>query len=154
MWRAVLVIMVISSLFSLPVFAAEKNENHKLFEGIFSRWTEAFDHKDLPNVCKLFSKHITAKYQGVPTKNYHSLCDGFKKIFSESRTYKYSYRIRQVYRNDDLAVVRVTWFLQISEHGKLVSDTQDEGMDVFRKNKNGSWQIVNYLGYPHIAHAK
>jgi len=26
--------------------------------------------------------------------------------------------------------------------------TEDQGLDVFEKNKDGRWQIVNYVAYP------
>ena len=62
-------------------------------------------------------------------------------------TYKLNIRVPIiVYRSHDLAVVRVTWYLRVS-HNNQVSLTQDEGLDVFKRNKKGNWNIVNYLSY-------
>lgn len=144
------------SFFTTAAIAKPHHHKNSVFEDRFAKWTQAFDRKDLTTVCQLFAKDVTASYQGYPVKNYHSLCDLFKKTFAETREYKYSFRVRHVYLSHDLAAVRVTWFLRTTEHGKLVSDTQDEGMDIFKKNKRGEWVIVNYLGYPRLAqhHAK
>ena len=32
-------------------------------------------------------------------------------------------------------------------HNNQVSQTQDEGLDVFKRDIKGSWKIVNYLSY-------
>lgn len=140
--------MIISFLLASNA-VADKNQDHKIFEKIFSEWTYAFNHKDLNGSCNLFSKDLIASYQGVPKKTYASVCDGFKKIFKSDLNYQYQFKLHQVYRSQDLAAVRLTWYLKISENGKLISDTQDEGLDVFKKNSQGEWKIVNYLGYPY-----
>ncbi|HEN5499096.1 TPA: hypothetical protein U6294_001840, partial [Legionella pneumophila] len=46
------------------------------------------------------------------------------------------------------AVARITWYLQIFEQGKLISETQDEGLDVFLKDAQNQWKIINFIGYP------
>ena len=103
------------------------------FETIFSNWTDAFNRKDLINSCRLFSKDITAHYQGTPVKNYNSICDGFKKIFQESRKYQYRFKLHEIYRSNNLAAVRITWYLQVTENGKIISKIQDEGIDIFQR---------------------
>lgn len=130
------------------VCANEKRNSTQLFQNIFSSWTNAFNRKDLENSCNLFSPDIHANYQGAPQKNYQSICNSFKKIFQEDRDYKYRFKLHQIYRSDNLASVRVTWYLQISEHGKVISETVDEGLDVFEQDQTGHWKIVNYLAYP------
>lgn len=123
-------------------------EDHQLFERLFTDWTAAFNRKDVTGSCQLFSKSVIANYQGIPEKNYTSICDGFKKIFNmNEQRYHYSFKLHDVYRSGNLAAVRITWYLRVYEDGKLKSRTQDEGMDVFEKNEAGSWQIVNYIGY-------
>ena len=125
------------------------NQDGRLFHKILSDWTEAFNRRDLARACHLFSPVVVANYQGVPAKNYTTICDGFKTIFANTaRRYQYHFKIHQVYRANGLAAVRLTWYLQVNGHGRVVLDSTDEGLDVFEKNKQGEWQIVNYLAYP------
>lgn len=135
-------------IFTSKIYAAP-SPDYLEFNHLFSHWTKAFNQKDLKTSCNLFSKSVTADYRGFPQKNYSSICDGFKKIFQEhDKIYHYDFDLKQVYRSGDLSAARITWYLSIYSNGKLISKTQDEGLDVLVKNKEGQWQIVNYLGYP------
>lgn len=129
----------------LPLF--QNSSNNATFEKIFSTWTNAFNQKNLSATCQLFSEQVVATYQGAPPKTYTTICDGFKKVFSESRQYQYSYKLHQIYQDHDMAAVRVTWYLKILENNKLISSTTDEGLDVFQRDERGVWKIVNYLSY-------
>lgn len=120
-----------------------------MFHTLFTHWTDAFNRKDLAQSCALFAKNVVADYRGYPERNYSSICDGFKKIFREANyRYHYRFKLHSVYRSENLAAVRITWYLSLYENGKKISESQDEGMDVFEKNKLGKWQIINYLSYP------
>jgi ketosteroid isomerase-like protein len=141
------VLFLISFFFTSLVFAVEEN-SLQLFQRIFSTWTKAFNHKDLAGSCNLFSTNLEAHYQGAPVKNYQSICNGFKKVFQGKKDYQYRFKLHQVYRSHNWASVRITWYLTISEHGKVISETVDEGLDVFERDSQGHWKIVNYLAYP------
>lgn len=133
-----------------PLYAEQKSDV-TIFQALFEKWTYSFNHQNLPATCNLFSPALSANYQGVAAKNYASICAGFKKIFQETqRHYHYRFKLHHVYHCHDLAVARMTWYLQINEQGKPTSLTRDEGIDVLQKNKQGQWQIVNYLAYPVI----
>ncbi|MCL9683852.1 YybH family protein [Legionella maioricensis] len=147
LWRVLFLVMS-PVLMVANSAAAEKTADVQMFERLFSAWTNAFNHHDLKESCKLFSINVTADYQGAPTKNYASICNGFKKIFHEKRHYEYHFKLHEVYQAHDWASVRITWFLEISQHGKVIAKTQDEGLDVFQRNNKGDWKIVNYLAYP------
>jgi ketosteroid isomerase-like protein len=145
--RFLLIIMSVL-LITGTLCAAENRQDNENFKRIFSEWTNAFNRKDLIGSCELFSKDMIADYQNVPTKNYQTVCDGFKKIFKGKRDYKYQFKLHQVYQSDKLAAVRITWYLEIWEKDKLLSATQDEGLDIFKLEEQGTWRIVNYIGYP------
>lgn len=122
-----------------------------VFHDLFENWTKGFNNKDLTVSCALFSKSVIADYRGVPQKNYDDICNGFQKIFKDpNRKYQYRFKLHDVYHSGDLAAVRITWYLVVEEqeNNKKVTHTiQDEGLDVLEKNKDGKWQIVNYIGY-------
>lgn len=126
----------------------QSSQDHRMFEKIFSDWTAAFNRKDLTKSCDLFATEVKANYQGVPAKNYQTICDGFKKIFhSDLKSYQYHFQLHDVYREGNLAALRITWYLEIYEHGQLKSKTEDEGIDIFKRDHQGQWKIVNYIGY-------
>lgn len=133
-------------IFSTDVLNVKKNEI--IFENLFSEWTKAFNNKDLKASCSLFRSDVKAKYRGLPEKNYDDICNGFDKIFKEkNKDYQYSFEVHDVFSQENLAVVRITWYLQIKENGLNKSVVQDEGMDVLEKDQQDRWQIVNYLAF-------
>jgi ketosteroid isomerase-like protein len=146
-WIAIIALTGLTTV-ATPATAASKSSDELMFEKVFSNWTNAFDHKDLAGTCSLFSNHIIANYQGAHTKTYTSLCNSFKKIFQEQRDYQYTFNIRNINRSNNLAAVRITWHLRVSQQGKFISESKDESMDIFERDKRGNWKIINYLGYP------
>lgn len=145
---SLLFLLIVFSGFS-NLYAANENNDFALFEKIFTDWTVAFNQKKLAPTCALFSKSLIANYQAAPQKNYTSICEGFKKIFREpEKSYQYHFKLNQVYRSGNLAAARITWYLQVYEHEKLISEIQDEGLDVFLKDSHNQWKIVNFVGYP------
>lgn len=138
--------------FYLPIANADTNTSsayYSIFNKLFQDWTIAFNKKDLAKSCSLFSHQIRADYQGYPNKSYTTICDGFKKIFQEkNREYRYQFKIHYLFQADNLAVVRITWYLDIFENKTRLSTTKDEGIDVLEKDEHGEWKIVSYLAYP------
>jgi hypothetical protein len=48
----------------------------------------------------------------------------------------------------DIAVVRLIWTLDESKQGSTVTVRSSEpGMDIFQRQKDGSWKIIRYLAY-------
>lgn len=142
------------SSYSTLVFSNLEKDIHKdihiqEFEKIFTEWSLAFNQKDLNKTCALFSRSVVANYQNVPAKNYDALCKGFKDVFQQDeKQYHYHFKLNNVYVSGNLAVARITWYLKVTEKGKVISTVQDEGIDVFQKNSEGDWEIINYLAYP------
>jgi ketosteroid isomerase-like protein len=135
-------------LLSQVCFAETVVDNQE-FEKIFTDWSDAFNHKNLAATCHLFAKNVIANYQGFSQRNYSDICSGFNTIFNQINvSYQYKFKLQNVYQQANLAVVRITWYLQVYKRKKLISSIQDEGMDVFSKSKDGHWEIINYISYP------
>lgn len=144
-------VLIFLTAFDVPyqIYAHSFQNDRVLFEKVFDEWTQAFNQKNLTQTCNLFAKSIIANYQGSPQKNYASICNGFKKIFANNDLkYHYTFKLYSVYLSGDIAAVRITWYLYKEKKMKKTLVTQDEGLDVLRKNKQGQWQILNYLAYP------
>lgn len=146
-----IIIFLINIFFSVSYASSENNT--EIFEAVFKNWTQSFNQREYPKVCDLFSERLASNYQGSKQKNFESTCEGFKKIFLEkNKRYHNDYQLHQVFMSGSLAVVRVTWYLKIFNHGKCESFTQEEGIDIFEKQKNGDWKIVNFIAYPIARH--
>lgn len=143
-------IMFVIAFFSSTGYAST-TQDQITFQALFNTWTQAFNKKAFPEVCRLFSKNITADYQGAPKKNYSNLCAGFQKIFQEKdRVYHNRFKIHQIYRSNNLAAIRITWYLDVYKKDTLISSIQEEGLDVLQKQVDGEWKIVNFIAYPTI----
>lgn len=135
-------------IISISTNALAINQTDLFFKNIFTDWTNNFNQKNVSKSCALFSKQVVADYQGISQKNYNSICNGFKKIFTlQNQRYQYRFTLHHVYRSGNLAALRITWYLRLYENEKLKSITQDEGIDILEKNKAGEWKIVNYIAY-------
>lgn len=135
------------------IFAAvtphEEATSRALFQKVFTEWTNAFNHQNTESACRLFAPELVATYKNFPVRNYHAVCEDFKKIFAyPNRRYQYQFKLGPIYRSADLAAVRITWFLTLyNAHGKKLFQTRDEGLDILRKQPTGEWKIVHYLAY-------
>ena len=148
-WAFVLTILLncILTLMS-PVEAKSNPTDALMFDRLFADWTQAFNNKNLEATSNLFSKDCVSSNPGAPHKDYAAICGLFKTLFAQTeKTYHYRYKIQDVYRSGDLATVRITWYLDISKDGKLISKSEEQGIDIFQKNVNGVWQIVNFIAY-------
>jgi ketosteroid isomerase-like protein len=144
-----ILLTLLCMMFSENLFAITSKKDYSMFNKIFSHWTEAFNQQNLQATCDLFSKSLVADYQGAPQKTYHSLCKSFEDLFQRKNVhYHYSYQIHDIYRKDDLAAVRITWYLTIDENRKKLRSSVDQGLDVFKRESDGQWRIVNYIAYP------
>jgi steroid delta-isomerase len=47
----------------------------------------------------------------------------------------------------DLAVVRLTWRLTVQGKDAPAETIEEPGMDIFRRQGDGSWKIFRYIAY-------
>jgi ketosteroid isomerase-like protein len=148
MHRLIQMYIICACLAFSSISHAANQQYHQTFNKLFSAWTNAFNHKELQAACDLFAKSVVADYRDTPQKNYQMICDGFKKVFSDaSHRYRYRFKLHDIYQSGNLAVARITWYLEIYQGDILISTTQDEGIDIFQQNEHGQWQIIMYLAY-------
>jgi len=92
---------------------------------------------------------LIAQYRGQPERNYNALCDQLRRSLSDgAKTYSYALAIKEILVAGDLAVVRLTWTLKVTRKdapGEAISD--EPGMDIFRRQPDGSWKISRYIAY-------
>jgi ketosteroid isomerase-like protein len=109
------------------------------------QWPKDFNAKDAKAVCGLFAKDLVASYPGIPDRNYEQMCEKLTAAMNDTQK-KFQYQapeIEQVIVVEDLAVVRLIWTLQAG-----TEVIREKGMDVFRRQNDGSWKIIISYAYP------
>jgi ketosteroid isomerase-like protein len=155
-------LVVCAFLLFLPVsFAAtdstEAARNH--IRAALEKWTRDFNARNSSQVCSLFAPDLISNYQGQPESNYDSLCARLKRSLADpAKTYHYGLRVDEILIAGDLAVVRLKWTLKIRREkasqekasGKASNDLtiEEPGLDVFRRQPDGTWKIARYMSYP------
>jgi len=117
-------------------------------ETTLDRWMSAFNAGKTERVCDLFAADVRADFRGYPTRGHREVCDLLVKSLSDAtRSYSYALDIREILVFGDVAVVRLVWTLTIKKENGEAIKSVEPGMDVFRRQADGSWKIVRYMAY-------
>ena len=112
-------------------------------------WRSAFNARDEEHVCDLFATDLVANYKGEPERDYASLCETLRRALRDRDTnYAYSVRISEVMVYGESAVVRLVWTLELDKAGSPPQVIEEQAVDMFRRQTDGSWKISRYLAYP------
>jgi uncharacterized protein (TIGR02246 family) len=114
-----------------------------------TQWMTDFNAGKAEKVCDLFARDVVAQYRGQPERGYDALCDLLKRSLGDrSKSYRYALAIKEILVEGDLAVVRLTWTLTVRGTEAAGETTMEEpGMDIFRRQSDGTWKISRYLAY-------
>ena len=112
-----------------------------------TRWTDDFNARRADRICDLFATELRYDFRGFPERGYRELCDLLQRSLSDpERRFSYALDIKDIIVSGDLATVRLVWTLTVNTSGAMTR-TQEYGLDLFRRQADGSWKIVRYLGY-------
>ena len=113
-----------------------------------AQWTDDFNAGRTDKVCDLFAADVRADIRGAPERDHAAICDLLvSSLNDESKRYRYAMDIKEVLVFVDVAVVRLVWTLTIEpKHGASI-ESVEPGMDIFKKQADGSWQIIRYMAY-------
>jgi len=113
-----------------------------------TQWMEDFNAGKTERICDLFAADVRADYRGYPTRDHQAVCDLLIKSLTDStRAFSYALDIKEVLIFGDVAVVRLVWTLTIKEKDGREFKSVEPGMDIFRRQADGSWKIVRYMAY-------
>ena len=113
-----------------------------------TQWMADFNAGKRDRVCDLFAPDVRADYRGYPTRDHQAVCDLLIKSLTDStRAFSYALDIKEVLILGDVAVVRLVWTLTIEEKDGREFKSVEPGMDIFRRQADGSWKIVRYMAY-------
>jgi ketosteroid isomerase-like protein len=114
------------------------------------KWKLDFNAGDASQVCTLFAPDLISNFRGQPEDTYNSLCANMQAALTDpAKTYHYDLEIKEILVSGDLAVVRLVWTLKVRPKDPTASEvtTREPGMDIFRRQPDGSWKISRYMAY-------
>jgi ketosteroid isomerase-like protein len=114
------------------------------------KWKLDFNAGDASQVCTLFAPDLISNFRGQPEDTYNSLCANLQAALTDpTKTYHYDLEIKEILVSGDLAVVRLVWTLKVHPKDAAASEvtTREPGMDIFRRQPDGSWKISRYMAY-------
>jgi uncharacterized protein (TIGR02246 family) len=113
-----------------------------------TQWMADFNAGRAEKVCDLFARDLVAQYRGQPERGYDALCDLLKRSLADpGKTYSYALAIKEILVEGNLAVVRLTWTLTVRGKNAAETTSVEPGVDIFRRQTDGSWKISRYIAY-------
>ena len=114
-----------------------------------ARWTDDFNAGRADRVCDLFVPELRYDYRGFPERGYRDICDLLHGSLSDpQRRFAYALDIKEIIVSGDFEAVRLIWTLTAVTRNPPASErTQEYGIDLFRRQADGSWKIIRYLAY-------
>ena len=114
-----------------------------------TEWMLAFNAGDKAAVCGLFAPDLRYDYRGFPERGFEEICGQLQaSLADQSRKFSYDVTIKDIMVSGDLAAVRLVWTLTVKRPGQIGGTaTNEPGLDIFRREPDGSWKIVRYIAY-------
>lgn len=147
------VLLLSSSL----VLAAEPDPAEAAIRRTLEQWPKDFNARNKAGVFGFFAAELVATYPGQPDRNFEAMCKHLGSALDDpNKRFRYDApQIHQILISGDLAVVRLTWTLRFTLADKLGETVvREHGMDVFRRQKDGTWKCVISAAYPDPADKK
>jgi ketosteroid isomerase-like protein len=114
-------------------------------------WPEDFAARRTAAVCGLFAPDAVLSYPGTRDRDFDATCSHFRDLFAiRDRSFTYAApEIEEVVAGRDTVVVRLVWTLTVADPtGKTLEVVRERGVDVFRRQPDGSWKIRISHAYP------
>ena len=135
-------------LVAAPAGAAATERAQDEIRAAFETWTRDFNERKSDAVCSLFSPELRYDFRGYPERGYEDICSSLRRTLADqSKTYTYAFHIREILVEGDLAVVRLTWTLTVTLRNGQQVQSVEPGLDVMRRQTDGTWKIIRYLAY-------
>ena len=129
-----------------PSFADERAGQDEIKARLLN-WSKAFNSRDAATVCELFADDIVSDAPGAHDAGKRAICDRLTKVLADrTRELAYTPEISEIIVQGNTAIVRLTWLLKVVKDGKEVVSTE-RGMDVFRRDEQGTWRIVRFIAF-------
>jgi uncharacterized protein (TIGR02246 family) len=135
------------ALAGVPAMADAEGE--KAIRDALTKWTADFNSRDATRICDLFAPDLRYDFRGSPERDYNAMCSLLHRALSDqAKKITYSFDIKEIIVSGDMAIVRLVWTSKVSQAGSSqVTETREPGLDVFRRQPDGTWRIARYMAY-------
>ncbi|MFO0990544.1 MAG: DUF4440 domain-containing protein [Hyphomicrobiales bacterium] len=141
--------MLVAFAWPFPHASRAETDPETAVRAALEQWRQDFNARKSDHICDLFAPELLYDFQGLPEQNYTLLCDRLHKaLMSETPNITYGLRIKEVIVSGDLAIVRLTWISTVTRADGTSATDDEQGLDVFAKQADGSWKIIRYIAYP------
>jgi steroid delta-isomerase len=132
-----------------PASAQPADAAERAIRMALTQWTRDFNARDASRICDLFAKDLRYDFRGLPERDYDAICGLLHKALADrTKQFVYSHDIREIIVSGDLAIVRLTWTVKVTRPGAANAvESKEPGLDVFRRQSDGSWKIIRYIAY-------
>ena len=140
---------VLAGCLLAPAAAQSEAAAEKAIRDALTRWTADFNARDASRICDLFAPDLRYDFRGTPERDYDAMCSALRRALGDrSKTLTYSFDIKEIIVSGDMAIVRLVWTSRLSHSGSAqVIVTKEPGLDVFRRQPDGTWRISRYMAY-------
>jgi steroid delta-isomerase len=129
-------------------WAQPTDQSERAIRAALAQWTSAFNARDASHICDLFAPDLVYDYRGFPERDYAALCGLLHRSLADrAKTFAYALDIKEIIVSGDMAIVRLVWTLKVASAGGKTEESREPGLDVFRKQPDGSWKIARYIAY-------
>jgi steroid delta-isomerase len=129
--------------------AADDDDAQAAIRRALLQWTADFNARNVDKVCDLFEPGLIYDFQGLPEQRFDDICPRLKRALGDdTRSWTYAQPdIKEILVFGDIAVVRLTWTSTVTGGPEGEVKSVEPGMDIFRRQSDGSWKIMRYMGY-------
>ena len=142
------ILAAVALLAMAPASAQSGDQAEKAIRDALATWTRDFNARDASHICDLFAPDLVYDYRGFPERDYPTLCGLLHRSLADpTRTFRYGLDIKEIIVSGDMAIVRLVWTLKVTSAGAKAQESREPGLDVFRRQPDGSWKIARYIAY-------
>jgi ketosteroid isomerase-like protein len=136
-------------VWSVPALATDRADGAATIRAELVAWTQAYNTRQADKACGIFSKDLRYKFGEVQDRGYNDVCPALRRLLGdETHRSHYTLDLREILVYGDIAVVRLIWTLDSSQAGSSATvRTLEPGMDIFKRQSDGTWKIIRYLAY-------
>ena len=144
-WAACAILMVACSV---PALAVSREDGAAVIRAELEAWTQAFNARQADKTCGIFSEDLRYKFAEIPDRGYNDICTALhRSLGDETHRSHYTLDLREILVHGDIAVVRLIWTLDEKKGSNATVRSLEPGMDIFQRQKDGTWKIIRYLAY-------
>ena len=141
--------LILAFALSAATPASADDSSQTAIRGAFEQWTADFNARNIDKVCDLLEPGLIYDFQGLPEQRYVDICPRLKRALGDE-TLSWTYAkpdIKEILVFGDMAVVRLTLTSTVAGEPEGEVKSVEPGMDIFRRQPDGSWKIMRYMAY-------